>query len=131
MFGRHTARWLAAATAAALAVIVWGALFCIAPVWQLPAAPAPYRPVTAEATASPAAEQTVVDINTAGAEELMTLPEIGPARARAILAYREENGPFTSVEQLDKVEGISQRMVERWADRIVLSAQPSADGGQP
>lgn len=131
MYGRHTARWLAAATAAALAVIVWGALFCIAPVWQLPAETAPYRPVTAEATASPAAEQSVVDINTAGAEELMTLPEIGPARARAILAYREENGPFTSVEQLDEVEGISQRMVERWADRIVLSAQPSADGGQP
>ena len=66
----------------------------------------------------------MVDINTAGAEELMTLPQIGPARAQAILAYRAANGPFTSLEQLDEVEGISQRMVESWAGRITLTQHP-------
>ncbi len=130
MFRQHTARWLAAATLAALAVIVWGALFCIAPVWQLSAQAAPYRALTAEQTAPSVVEgQTLVNINTAGAEELMTLPQIGPARAQAILAYREANGPFTSLEQLDEVEGISQRMVESWSGRITLT-EPRSAGGQ-
>ena len=78
--------------------------------------------MTAEGTPPPdAAKPAVVNINTAGEEELMTLPEVGPARAQAILAYRAANGPFTSLEQLDEVEGISQRMVESWAGRITLT----------
>lgn len=125
MFRQHTARRLALATLAALAVIVLGALFCIAPVWQFPTEAAPYRALTAEGTPPPdAAEPAVVNINTAGEEELMTLPEVGPARAQAILAYRAANGPFTSLEQLDEVEGISQRMVESWAGRITLTRHP-------
>jgi len=118
-------RPLVAATAVAMVVIVWGACFLIAPVWQFPTQAAPYRALTAEHTPPPdTAEPAVVDINTAGAEELMTLPEIGPARAQAILAYRAANGPFTSLEQLDEVEGISQRMVESWAGRITLTQHP-------
>lgn len=125
MFRQHTARRLALATLAALAVIVLGALFCIAPVWQLPTEAALYRALTAEGTPPPdAAEPAVVNINTAGEEELMTLPEVGPARAQAILAYRAANGPFTSLEQLDEVEGISQRMVESWTGRITLTQRP-------
>ncbi len=48
----------------------------------------------------------IVFINRATAEEIDTLPGIGETTAQAIVAYREANGPFTSMENLDQVEGI-------------------------
>jgi competence protein ComEA len=52
-----------------------------------------------------------IDINAASQAELEQLPGIGPAKARAIIAYRDEHGPFETVEELAKVEGISEEMV--------------------
>ncbi len=49
-----------------------------------------------------------VNLNTATAEELTALPGIGEELARRIVAYREENGPFGSEEDLTKVSGIGQ-----------------------
>ena len=49
-----------------------------------------------------------VNINTASKEELMTLPGIGETKALAILAYRQEHGPFSELEELKKVEGIKE-----------------------
>lgn len=63
-------------------------------------------PPEEEPAASP--EQKLVDINTAGLEELMTLPGIGEKRAQAILDYREEHGPFEYVEDLIQVPGIGE-----------------------
>lgn len=54
----------------------------------------------------------LIDLNTASAVELDELPGIGEVLAGRIVSYREENGPFTSVDQLTGVEGISQRTVE-------------------
>ena len=51
--------------------------------------------------------ESLVNINTATLDELCTLPQIGPARAQAILQYREEHGGFDSVEELCEVKGIS------------------------
>ncbi|MCL4256775.1 MAG: ComEA family DNA-binding protein, partial [Anaerolineae bacterium] len=48
----------------------------------------------------------VVYINRADVEELMTLPDIGAVTAERIIAYREANGNFTSMDDLDKVDGI-------------------------
>ncbi len=58
-----------------------------------------------------------VDINKAGAAELEALPGIGPVTAAAIVAHREEHGPFTSVDQLTEVSGIGQKTVEGLKDR--------------
>lgn len=54
----------------------------------------------------------LVDINTAPAAELQTLPGIGEKKAQAIVTYRAQHGPFLTVEQLDDVDGISPRMVD-------------------
>jgi competence protein ComEA len=55
-----------------------------------------------------------VNINAADATVLAkSLTGIGPAKAKAIVAYREKNGPFKTVEQLAMVEGISQKVIDK------------------
>ena len=53
-----------------------------------------------------------VDINTADEELLQRLPGIGPALAERIVADREANGPFVSLEDLTRVSGIGEKTVE-------------------
>ena len=54
-----------------------------------------------------------VNLNMAGKEELMTLSGIGESRADAIIAYREANGPFGSIEEIMNIEGIKEKMFEK------------------
>ena len=64
-----------------------------------------------------------VNINTADAAALSrVLHNVGPAKAEAIVAYRNENGPFRSPEQLAQVKGIGLRTVEQNVDRIEVGA---------
>lgn len=54
-----------------------------------------------------------VDINSAGAEALAeAIKGVGLKRAEAIVAYRDKNGPFATVDDLAKVQGIGERTVE-------------------
>ena len=53
-----------------------------------------------------------VNINTATEEELIAVEGIGPALARRIIAYREENGPFQTIDELDNVKGIGPSLIE-------------------
>ncbi|CCF86097.1 ComEA family DNA-binding protein [Nitrolancea hollandica] len=53
-----------------------------------------------------------VNVNTAGASELQSLPGIGPALSQRIIDYRTRNGPFSTLDDLAGVRGISSRMVE-------------------
>ena len=55
-----------------------------------------------------------VDLNTATAEELDTLPGIGESLARRIIAYREANGPFGSIEEIMEVSGIGEAKFASW-----------------
>lgn len=65
-----------------------------------------------------------VNINTADAETLaLALDGVGMSRAMDIIAYREENGAFESVEQLQEVSGIGPATLERNRSRILLSDQ--------
>jgi len=78
--------------------------------------PEPVQALRSEDT-EPASD-IVVDINSAGPEELCSLPGIGPARAEAIMRWREENGPFGSVDELADIPGISAAMVETLRGRL-------------
>jgi len=62
-----------------------------------------------------------VDINSADAQTLQTLDGIGPSKAQAIVAYRQANGPFKSVDDLGKVQGIGDKTLEANRAKIVLS----------
>ena len=74
---------------------------------------------------APVEAAEVVDVNTATAEELAAaMTGVGPKKARAIVAYREENGPFAAIEDLMKVRGIGNATLE--ANRSRLSIGPPA-----
>lgn len=72
--------------------------------------PHPARTLTPAGSAQKGS--TPVNINTATAEELQTLPRIGPAMAQRIIAWREAHGGFHSVDELDAVPGIGPSMLE-------------------
>ena len=64
-----------------------------------------------------------VDVNHADAATLSSaLKGIGPSKAAAIVAYRDQNGPFRSLEDLANVQGIGARTVEMNRDNILLGA---------
>ncbi|MCU5772005.1 helix-hairpin-helix domain-containing protein [Erwiniaceae bacterium BAC15a-03b] len=68
-----------------------------------------------------AAEQGIVSINSASAEELAAaMSGVGLKKAESIVSYREKYGPFSAVEQLKEVPGIGSALVERNAERLKL-----------
>ncbi len=73
-------------------------------------------PVKGEA-GSASAGNGKVDINRADAEALQTLPGIGPAKAQAIIAYRTEHGPFSDLNEMKKVPGIGDALIEQIRDQ--------------
>jgi competence protein ComEA len=70
--------------------------------------------------ASGAGGGAVIDINRASAAELEELPGVGPATAEAIIAHREQNGPFASVDDLLDVRGIGEAKLEQLRDRATV-----------
>ena len=75
-------------------------------------APSATLPPTAPPTSAPASEPLpagVVNLTTASAEELMTLPGIGETLARRIVEYRETHGGFHSIEEVQNVSGIGEK----------------------
>ena len=73
-----------------------------------------------------------VNVNTADASALAkALNGIGPAKAKAIVSYREKNGPFKSVEQLAMVEGITQKLIDKNRADIKLGGDKAAAPASP
>ena len=75
-----------------------------------------------EAMEREAAQETAsdgrVNINTADAGELQTLPGIGEAKADSIIAYREKNGAFAAIEDIKNIEGIKDGVFAKLEDHI-------------
>ena len=72
------------------------------------------------ADARPASPAQLVNVNTASASELETLPRIGPALAQRIIDFRTEYGPFGSVDELELVQGIGPRTVDAFAHLVTV-----------
>ena len=71
--------------------------------------------------ASETVEQTAkININSADATQLETLPGIGPATAQKIIDYREANGPFKSVEGIKEVKGIGDKKFDAIKDFVTI-----------
>lgn len=68
-----------------------------------------------------------IDINMADAATLQTLPGIGETKAAAIVAHREANGPFTTVEDLKNVKGIGDKTFEALKEKIMAGAGAQAE----
>ncbi len=73
-----------------------------------------------------------VNVNEADARTIAReLQGIGPAKARAIVEYRENNGPFETVEDLMKVKGIGRKVLEDNRKNILLKASEDESGNNP
>ena len=72
---------------------------------------------------APLLAQEKIDLNTASATELEKLPGVGPKKAAAIVADREANGPFASLQAVvDRVKGIGPSAIAKWEGLAVCSA---------
>lgn len=75
------------------------------------------------ADAGQSQENALVDINQADKDTLMTLTGVGASRAEAILAYRQQHGGFSSIEELMQVDGIKEKIYEKLKDKITVTNQ--------
>lgn len=116
------------------------AFFLVCSTWYLArtSAPEPYRvstvrQPTAEEPAAASQEKPAeeshpdsllpgeaIDVNTADAYELRRLPGIGEKRAQDIIAYREEHGPFRTVDELTEVSGIGPVILENLREYVTV-----------
>ena len=105
------------------------------PAFPPPPAPQMANPSAHEASTSPAVGTagheagelrlpTPLNVNTANAEGLQTLPGIGPALAERIVADREARGPFRTPEDLLRVPGIGPKRWERIRPLVQLTEEP-------
>lgn len=82
--------------------------------------PAQGEEIPPEVSAEAGASTGLVNINTADAAALCTLPGVGESRAADIIAWREANDGFDSCEDIMKVPGIKDAMYQRIKDKIVV-----------
>jgi competence protein ComEA len=93
-----------------------------ASVWGQSQKPAETAPTPASTTKAVMAVKPMgkVNINTADAATLMTLDGIGESKAKAILEYRQKNGPFKSVDDLTKVKGIGDNTLAQLREQLTV-----------
>ena len=70
------------------------------------------------------ASSSLINLNTANGQELELLPSIGPVMAGRIIAYREANGPFTSVDDVENVPGIGPKTLETIRPLATVAGNP-------
>jgi len=78
-------------------------------------------PVFAADNSAATSNVETIQLNQATAEEMQALPGVGPALSERIVAYRTENGPFKSIDQLTEVKGIGAAKLAKFRDRLALN----------
>ena len=66
-----------------------------------------------------------VDLNSATAAELNAVKGIGPIKSKAILEYREKNGPFKSVDDLKNIKGFGVKTIEKLRSELSVGGSPT------
>ena len=91
-------------------VLAWSLVLCLA----LSLAP------MAWAQKGKAVSTEKVNLNTASAEQLQTLPGVGPAMAKRVLDYRAKVGKFTKIEEILNVKGFGEKRFQKIKDRLLV-----------
>lgn len=78
------------------------------------------QPQTQDTEKQQTPSSSVVNINSASAQELDSLPGIGPTYAQRIIDYRTSNGGFKSVDEIKNVKGIGDKTFEKFKDKITI-----------
>jgi competence protein ComEA len=78
--------------------------------------------VAPAATSSTVKEKPeLVDINSATAADLEKVPGLGPSLSRRIVEFRDKNGPYSTVEDLLKIQGIGEKSLSRFRDYLTAN----------
>lgn len=115
MAGDRTTERVLLSCVTAFVLLLAGAVGFSVPFWQ-----PGYRTVASEEF--DVQQMMLVDLNSAGLEELCSLPGVGEKKAQAILDYREEHGSFSCIDELDQVDGISTKSIEAWRSRLYIES---------
>jgi competence protein ComEA len=75
---------------------------------------------TAEEKSPAPGSGKLININTAGVEELVKLPRVGEKIAQRIIEYREKNGKFKKIEDLMKVKGIGEKTFKKFEKMLTV-----------
>lgn len=118
-------RWETYLITTALAAGLIGA----SPIWGQQQMPKPTVPAPTPAAAPAAMPVTSapavttggqVNINTADEAALMSVKGIGKAKAKAIVEYRQKNGPFKSIDDLTKIKGIKSNSLQKFKNQLTI-----------
>ncbi|KAF1030515.1 MAG: hypothetical protein GAK37_01272 [Pseudomonas sp.] len=102
--------------------LVFAFLTCVSVATTAAPSTKPEAPTPIAAQMIKAEQSAKVKLNSADAETLRRdLFGIGAAKAKAIIAYRESNGPFTAIDELLEVKGIGKALLEKNRERLEIN----------
>jgi competence protein ComEA len=87
---------------------------------------APQAQAAGQSNATASKSPAIVNLNTATASELATLPGIGERTAARIIEYRQKNGPFKKIEELMNVQGIGEKSFLKLKPQLTVAAKPES-----